>query len=478
VRLIHPHPREPLEAQRRKGLRSLRWSRIATRTLALLTIVWVLRWFIAVFENWAIYSRVPIEETGVLLNPKSAVLLDLFTWLIAVIWFVQLYRSGSRLPELYRKVPEHLRQQLLNCVHVPSDLRRKIQFFKTPYKGAPEVIGLTGQEARVTLSGGFLELLSRDPEAAFAVLEHELAHITHKDVSPFPFANTFWHVLNRISIALILPGILGVSFSLWVNTTSSGRQFVFRHFPVHSVTETASTEVVTTYRGAAGNGQIGDTTLQTHSSQSTPNPQGGSSSAVTTYFQAGNGQIVAADPGVDRGEAVTTHSQTSSAQVASRYSQAGDDQIVTTSPKPYQNQSGTTSAKPKRKQKATPHNVRKETFFENILLRLLRFLPASLQRTMAVMFFAAFAIVPIVIWLLLVLNFRRERWLSERMADLEVIVHSRGHDLVRALDFFSPKEIDKAGIARALRTRLNERAGIFSFHPSVANRKQYILARS
>jgi hypothetical protein len=478
MRLIPRHARESLEDERRKGLRLLRLSRIATRTLAVLVVAWVLHSFIQIFDNWPAYSRVPIAETGVLLNPVSSVLLDLVIWLIAVIWFVRLYRSAGRLPERYRKCQEHVREQLLNCVHVPSQLRATIQFFKTPYDDAPEVIGLTVKEARVTLSGGFLELLSRDPEAAFAVLEHELAHITHKDVSPRPFANTFWHVLNRIAIALIVPEILGVSFSLWVNSTSSGRQFLFRHFPVHSVTETASTEVVTTYRGGAGNGQIGVTTHQTHSRRTAPTPQGGGSSAVTTYSQAGNGQIGAADLGTGRGEAGTAHPLTSSSKAPSQYSQAVNDQIVTISPKPYRSQLVTTSAEPKRKQKAEPHNVPKETFLERTFFHLLRLLPASAQRTMAISFLASFAVIPVLIWLLLVLNFRRERWLSERMADLEVIFYARGRGLMRALDFFSLKDTGKAGTLSMLRRWLGARTNIFSFHPSVASRKKYILARS
>ncbi|MFZ0226072.1 MAG: hypothetical protein WAL41_03800 [Mycobacterium sp.] len=315
---------------------------------------------------------------------------------------------------------------------------------------APKVVGLKAGEARVELSGRFLELLSGDPEAAAAVLEHELAHVTHKDISPRPFTQTFWHVLNRTSIATIVPVILGVSFSIWVNTTSSGRQFLFQHFPVHSVTERASTEVVTTYRGNAGNGQIVDPTPQRRSSQSTPtNPKEGSGSAVTRYSQAGNGQTVAADPPAARDEVVTTHSQASSFQAATRYSEAGDEQM---SHDPHQSQSVTTRAKGKSKKRVTSHNVHEQDFF--------RFIPANLRLGI---FLATFAIVPTVIWLLLVLNFRRERWLSERMADLEVILQARGQALVRALDFFAPKR---------------DWAGLFSLHPSVTNRKKYILTRT
>jgi hypothetical protein len=70
---------------------------------------------------------------------------------------------------------------------------------------------------------------------------------------------------------------------------------------------------------------------------------------------------------------------------------------------------------------------------------------------------------PLLLLFWLLRSLRKDRWLTERMADLEVMLCGEGPALLRALRFLS---------------RVDAKITLFSLHPSLSAREKFILAGS
>lgn len=327
--------RDTLEREKKKGLRSLRRSRVAVRAYTLLAISWNAHVFFQMYQGRRLIATTTSGEISVGLT--------ILIFLVGVFWFFWLGHEGRKLAPLQDESLLRLVRELAARQGIQPD-QIAIVIDGTKKVGGPKVM-LTKRGVEVQLSGPFLKLLSRDPEAAAATLQHEFAHIVHKDVGR-SFTYRFWHVFSRITVLNLALATFGTSLFLLFNYVSFGRELAFKVGGGHVVINSVNSE-----------GQ--------------------------------HQEIEERLPNVDLEGPV---------------------------------------------------------------------LPVSFAVKIVLYTFVA----PVGIWLFLVLSLRRERMLSEKMADLEVILESRGRDLVTALDFFAGK---------------HGRAGLFALHPSVAWRKRYILAR-